>query len=170
MNFGVIFCAVGVFLWMLQVVYKITECAASKGGLPNWKDYKGCVVGEATKRDIRAIKIGASFFFLFGVFGWAVSSGDQKVYLNGWQLFYAAIRLLLPFILYLNVSMRLLIYRLSGGAPSLTYPLSTELLASLRITGFFPNGEDVPSSIVRWTNILFVLVSVSFIFIIFRGV
>ncbi len=168
MNFGVVFCAVGVALWTIQIIYKITVCANSKENLPSWKDYKEYGVDETTKRDIRAVKIGAFFFFLVGVLGWSITVGNPGVYMDDGQLLYAIDRLLLPLFLYLNASMRLLIYRLSGSKSDLTG--RAEIIASLRFTGLSPQGEDIASRIVRWTNILFVLVLASFIFLIYKGV
>ena len=169
MNFGVLFCAVGIALWIMQIIYKITVCASSKEKLPDKDDYKGYVVDERTKRNIRSIKIGAYFFFSFGVFGWLITVGKPDDYMDSRHTIYAIDRLLLLLLLYLNVSMRLLIYRISGSKPSLTTG-QAEIIESLRFTGLSPQGEDIASRIVRWTNILLVFVLASFIFLIYKGV
>lgn len=164
MNFGVLFCAVGIALWIMQVIYKITVCANGKEKLPSKDEYKSYVIDEGTKRNIRAVKIGAYFFFFFGVFGWLITVGKPDDYMDSLHTIYALDRLILPLLLYLNVSMRILIYRISGSKPSLTTG-QAEIIESLRFTGLSPQGEDIASHIVRWTNILLVFVVASFIFL-----
>ena len=167
MNFSFVFCAVGIALWIMQIIYKITVCATGKEKLPSKEEYKSYALDEVTKRNISAAKIGAYFFFIFGVLAWLASSGDPDVYMGRQTTLYFVCRFLLPLLLYLNVSLRLLIHRIAGRAPSSMHGLAG-IVDSFRFTGLSPQGDDIASRIVRLTNIclvfLFILLIVLILF------
>jgi hypothetical protein len=155
MNFGVVFCAVGVGFWVMQVVYKVTVCAEEKGKIPNAVEFREWTIQARDRRNARALLVGGTFFFLFGVFGWVISSGNPKVMLQPGQLVYAAARLALPFLFYVNASLRFLVYRFSANY--VKSKGATELRESFRYTGVSPDGDDVASKMVRRTNYLIVI-------------
>jgi len=153
----------------MQFIYKVTECANNKENLPSVEEYKRYVCDEKTKRNIRAVKAGASFFFIFGVLGWLTTIDEPGVYMDAQTVLYALCRLLLPLLVYLNVSLRLLIHRIAVRELRSIHGLAG-IVDSFRFTGLSPQGDDIASRIVRWTNILLVFVLTLFIFLIFQRV
>lgn len=159
---GIIFCLVGGTFWLISIIYKLNKCALARQNLPTLPEFMEFQIDATGARDIRAMRIGAIFFFLFGLFGWAVASHEQ---FNGVLFVYFVSRILFLIVIYINVTMRLLINRMTGGFPSKSFPLTTELRDSFRKTGFFPDSDDAPSRIVRWTNIFAILIFLAVLFL-----